>query len=79
MLTRTSPRKERFFEFSYRDLRERTGIDIKYWSHWFNGKAAPNFATMEQAASDLGMPVVEFVEAFIERRSQTMQRHKDAV
>lgn len=74
-----SPRKERFLEFSYRDLKERTGIGIGHWSNWFNGKTTPTFATMEQAASDLGMPVVEFVEAFLERRSQTMQRHKDAV
>lgn len=68
-------RKERFLEFSYRDLKERTGIGIGHWSNWFNGKATPTFATMEQAASDLGMPVLEFVEAFLERRSRTMQRH----
>ena len=65
--------KEEFLELSYRDLTELTGIGIKHWSHWFNRKVSPNFDTLEQIASDLGMSPLEFVEVFLERRSRTVE------
>lgn len=68
--------ENRLFSFSYRDLREKTGIDINHWSDWFNGKVAPNFGTMEKIASDLEMPLMDFVEAFVERRRRTMEQRE---
>lgn len=65
--------KEKFLELSYRNLTELTGISIKHWSHWFNRKASPNFDTLEQIALDLGMPPLELIEAFMERRSRTVK------
>jgi transcriptional regulator with XRE-family HTH domain len=66
--------KEEFLHLSYRDLRERTGIEIKHWSNWFNSKASPKFDTLERAARNLGMPLTDLVEVFVERRSRTIER-----
>ena len=71
--------KEKFFEFSYRELSRETGIAIKYWSLWFNGKAAPNFDTLEKIAVDLGLTTLELVEVFMERRSRTIAAKKEAL
>lgn len=65
--------KEEFLNLTYRELRTLTGVEIKNWSEWFNKKADPKFGTLEKIANDLGMPVLEFIEAFIERRSLTME------
>lgn len=70
--------KEKFLKLSYRDLRERTGIEISHWSDWFNRKADPKFGTLEKIASDLEMPLFEFLEAFVERRSRTIASKKSA-
>ena len=70
--------KEKFLKLSYRDLRERTGIEISHWSDWFNRKADPKLGTLEKIASDLEMPLFEFLEAFVERRSRTIAAKKSA-
>lgn len=67
--------KEEFLNLTYRELRTLTGIEIKNWSEWFNKKADPKFGTLEKIAADLGMSPLEFVEAFMERRSRTMERN----
>ena len=64
---------EEFFELSYRDLQDRTQVDIRHWSRWFNGKYTPNLETLEKIAIALEIPVPKLVEAFLEKRSRTMQ------
>jgi len=70
--------KEKFLQLSYRDLRQRTGIQISNWSKWFNGGISPTLDTLRKIANDLNMPFFELIEAFEERRSLTMQRSKEA-
>ncbi len=74
MLANVPTSKEDFLALSYRDLKRRVGVDIKNWSEWFNGKANPTLDTLERLASDLEMPLPEFVEVFVERRRRTMEQ-----
>jgi transcriptional regulator with XRE-family HTH domain len=68
--------KEEFLKLSYRELRERTGIEIAEWSKYFNGGKSPTLDSLRKVATRLEMPLLEFIEAFEERRSLTMQRKK---
>ncbi|MES1026187.1 helix-turn-helix transcriptional regulator [Gloeocapsa sp. BRSZ] len=72
-----STSKEKFLQLSYRDLRQRTGIQISNWSKWFNGTMSPTLDTLRRIANDLDMPLLELIEAFEERRSRTIQRSKE--
>ncbi len=79
MYTCESTSKEKFLQLSYRDLRQRTGIQISNWSKWFNGGISPTLDTLRKIANDLNMPFFELIEAFEERRSITMQRSKEVI
>ncbi len=69
--------KENFLELSYSALVHKTGVDAPTWSKWLNGTRSPTLDTMRGVAADLDMSLLEFVDAFEERRRRTIgQRSK---
>lgn len=70
--------KETFLRLTLSVLSEETDVDIATWSKWLNGTRSPTLDTLRKLAFDLGMPLMEFVEVFEERRSRTMQNKKSA-
>lgn len=73
MLASKPTKTSEFLNLTLRELRDLTGVDIKNWSEWFNGKSTPNVDTLERVAVALNIPVVELFKLFLERRSCTMQ------
>ncbi|GAC1480028.1 MAG: hypothetical protein NVS2B14_20440 [Chamaesiphon sp.] len=67
----TKMNKAKFMKLTYAKLQELTGVHNTNWSGWFNSKNSPKWVTMREMASKLGMPLMEFVEAFEERRILT--------
>ena len=72
VLTKKS-NKQLFLTLTMSELARETDIDIARWSRWLHGKQAPTTDTLERAAIALNMPVTELFDAFLERRSRTMQ------
>lgn len=65
--------KERFLQLSYSALAQMTGVDAPTWSKWLNGTRSPTLDTLRGVARDLDMSLLEFVDAFEERRRWTME------
>lgn len=70
--------KETFLKLTLSVLSEETEVDIATWSRWLNGTRSPTLDTLRKLALDLGMPLMEFIEVFEERRARTMQNKKSA-
>jgi transcriptional regulator with XRE-family HTH domain len=62
-----------FLSSTYSRLHRRTKIDPSIWSKWFNGETSPTLDTLRKAAEGLEMSLIELIEAFEERRAQTMR------
>lgn len=62
-----------FITMPYAKLAAKTKIDGKNWWSWVHGNSSPSLSSLEKAAIALDIPVVELFEAFLERRSRTMQ------
>ncbi len=65
-------KKEYFLSLSYRDLEAVTGVYYATWHKWFARRRSPTIDSLEEAAKTLDMPLLEFVEAFKERRDKTI-------
>lgn len=65
--------KTRFLKLPIQDFSLLTGIEPTTLAEWFDGSLSPTIETLERVAFDLKMPVTELFEAFLERRSRTMQ------
>lgn len=73
-LTKKSNNKEIFLTLTLSVLSKKTEVDIATWSKWLNGTRSPTLDTLRKLALDMDMPLIEFIEAFEERRSRTMKR-----
>lgn len=60
--------KAEFLVAPVTQLARMTGLPKSTWSRWLNGDISPKLDKMEELAKKLDMDLLEFVEAFCERR-----------